>query len=95
MFRHGVETAKTELVGDVLKRRGYALRPLPFQNEIQNLLLFSCQSNNTVYISSRLPVPGVKTDGDRNAVGSAAGVCVCRINGNLSNNSRIQGEVTR
>lgn len=49
MLRHGVEAAESKLVSDFLKGRGGALRPLPFLDEIENLLLFARQSNHTVY----------------------------------------------
>src|SRR5262245_46780498 len=48
MLRHGVRAAKSEIVGDFLVSRRRPLRPLPFLDEINNLLLFSRQGHNTV-----------------------------------------------
>src|ERR1019366_7393561 len=49
VFRHRVKTAESKLVGDFLESRRRALRPLPFLDEIKNLLLFARQSIHTVY----------------------------------------------
>ena len=56
---YGIEAAESKLVGNLLKGRGGALRPLPFLDEIENLLLLSRQSTHTVYrysITRVLPV---------------------------------------
>lgn len=42
MFRYGIEAAKTKFIGDFLKSGGPATCSLRFQDEVENLLLFTC-----------------------------------------------------
>ena len=60
MSRHGVEAAESKLIGNFLKGRGGTLRPLPFLNEIENLLLSSGQSVHAVYLNSIMRMLAVK-----------------------------------
>jgi hypothetical protein len=60
MFRHGIQAAKTKLIGNFLVGRRCGRRPLPFQDKIKNLLLSPGQFNHTVYPYSISSVPGVK-----------------------------------
>jgi hypothetical protein len=66
VLRHGIEAAESKPVGDFPKGRGGAIRPLPFLDEIEYLLLFARQSNHIVYPYSIMRVfPVNPEDGSR------------------------------
>ena len=84
MLRHGVEAAESELIGDFLKGRGCALRPLAFLDEVEDLLLFAGQFIHTVWIYSIRTAPAVnlriaRENGSASARRASSGLARCDV----------------